>query len=44
MTNYCTTCGQEVREGDKFCAECGTPVDSPASSPLIARWETCDIT
>jgi hypothetical protein len=44
MAKYCTTCGYEVREGDKFCAECGTPVGSPASSPLIPRRETCEIT
>ena len=30
MSNYCTTCGQEVREGDKFSAECGTPIGSLA--------------
>jgi roadblock/LC7 domain-containing protein len=44
MAKYCTNCGHELREGDKFCAECGTPVGSPASVPLRPRWETCDIT
>ncbi len=28
MTKYCTNCGHEPQEGDKFCAECGAPVDT----------------
>jgi hypothetical protein len=26
MANYCTNCGHQLREGEKFCAACGTPV------------------
>jgi len=44
MARYCTNCGHELRDGDKFCSECGTPVGSLASSPLRPRWETCEIT
>ncbi|SFJ52632.1 Uncharacterized membrane protein YvbJ [Halobacillus dabanensis] len=29
---YCRECGEELVEGNKFCLECGHPVD-PASSP-----------
>ena len=32
IVKYCTNCGVEVREGAKFCAKCGHPlqVDNPA--------------
>jgi len=44
MANYCAHCGHELRDGDKFCAECGTRIGSPASSPQRPQWETCEIT
>ena len=44
MAKYCDTCGHEVREGDKFCAECGAPIGSPAASLAPPRWETCEVT
>jgi hypothetical protein len=44
MAKYCTKCGHALRDGDKFCAECGKPIDGPASSPQRPRGETCDIT
>ena len=31
---YCTKCGIELRESDKFCSTCGTP---SAKAPLIPR-------
>jgi hypothetical protein len=44
MARYCANCGHEFRDGDKFCAECGTPIGSPVSSSLPPRWETCEVT
>jgi zinc-ribbon domain len=26
MAKHCTNCGHELRDSDKFCSECGTPV------------------
>ena len=25
---FCTNCGQEIQEGAKFCASCGTPTNN----------------
>ena len=44
MAKYCTHCGHKVRDGAKFCAECGTQIGVPAPPPQRIRWETCDIT
>lgn len=30
---YCTKCGHELRESDRFCAHCGAPAAPSASSP-----------
>jgi len=30
---YCTTCGQEIREGSKFCSQCGKPTGIDAAPP-----------
>lgn len=29
---YCSHCGNEVSENDKFCGKCGAPVSGPTSS------------
>ncbi|SRR5258706_15586812 len=45
MATFCTNCGHELREGGKFCAECGTPVEGqgiPQTAPI--GWEYCEIT
>lgn len=43
MAHHCTECGHELRDTDKFCAECGTPVDgAPPQAPVI-QWQYCDI-
>lgn len=26
---YCFSCGNEIREGNRFCNICGTPLDKP---------------
>ena len=26
---FCTNCGYELKEGDRFCENCGTPVENP---------------
>lgn len=31
-TMYCSKCGQELQDGQKFCANCGAPADSGAAS------------
>ncbi len=50
MAKYCTNCGREMREDDKFCAECGTPVSGAVSTPALPQqpyqplsWEYCTI-
>ena len=30
---FCKNCGNELKDGVKFCASCGTPVDAPAQEP-----------
>lgn len=30
---FCTSCGNEVAPGKKFCEYCGTPVEQPAGAP-----------
>lgn len=42
MAKYCANCGHELREGDKFCAGCGTPAGGVAMQAQPARrghWE-----
>ena len=43
MATHCTECGQELRDTDKFCAECGTPVGGAPSQPPVIQWQYCDI-
>jgi hypothetical protein len=47
IANFCSSCGHELREGEKFCAECGTPVDESAPQtqppPQPITYETCEI-
>jgi hypothetical protein len=44
MVKHCTNCGHELRETDKFCAECATPVGSTqVPSPQPLQYETCQI-
>ena len=26
---FCTNCGYELKEGDRFCENCGAPVENP---------------
>jgi hypothetical protein len=43
---HCTNCGHELREGEKFCAECGTPASGQAATYVQAtptQWEYCEI-
>jgi zinc-ribbon domain len=43
MAKHCTNCGHELRDGDKFCAECGTPTSGAVVQPQPTRWEYCEI-
>lgn len=38
MSNYCSECGNELTEGEKFCSECGTEIDGDAGNET--EWET----
>jgi hypothetical protein len=41
MATFCTSCGHELRDSDKFCAECGTAVGAPgAAQAQRAVYET----
>jgi phage shock protein C len=31
---YCTRCGSELRDTDRFCSQCGVNVASPHASPV----------
>jgi zinc ribbon protein len=48
MANHCTTCGNTLRDGDRFCASCGAPVGlsaapSETATPSQATtYETCE--
>ena len=33
---FCSNCGQPLNENDKFCPECGTPVEQPAAAQAAA--------
>ncbi len=33
---FCTNCGKQLEDGDRFCGNCGTPVENPTEiSPVI---------
>jgi len=34
---YCKSCGNELKEGDKFCPVCGTPVSAPQVTEVRAE-------
>jgi uncharacterized membrane protein YvbJ len=44
MANFCSNCGHELRERDKFCSECATPVGGAATQAQPERSEYCEIT
>lgn len=35
---YCTKCGQQINEGDKFCASCGNPKQANTNIPQGQQW------
>lgn len=43
MAKHCTNCGHELRDTDKFCAECGTAVGGVLSVSQATRQEACEI-
>jgi hypothetical protein len=43
VAKHCTNCGHELREGDKFCAECGTTTDGTAPQVSPVEWEYCEV-
>jgi zinc ribbon protein len=43
MAKHCTNCEHELRDTDKFCAECGTAVGGVTSQSQPTQWEYCDI-
>jgi zinc-ribbon domain len=40
MAKHCTNCGHELRETDKFCAECGTPLGGVAAQSIVLEFCT----
>ena len=38
MAKFCTNCGKELKDTDKACASCGTPVDgeAPVATQTVA--------
>ncbi len=36
---FCTNCGQQLKEGTKFCASCGTPTDNNENLKRKAAYE-----
>lgn len=34
---YCSKCATQIKEGDKFCENCGTPVETVAAEPVAAE-------
>ena len=34
---FCTRCGSELRESDRFCSQCGVNLSSPYSAPQAGR-------
>ncbi len=34
---YCGNCGNEIKEGEKFCGRCGAPVEQSAETPVVPR-------
>ncbi len=34
---FCTKCGTELREQDKFCFNCAAPTGRPVSAPRVAQ-------
>ena len=32
---YCKNCGKEVKEGEKFCRECGTSLDNNTTGKKV---------
>lgn len=34
---FCTNCGAQLKEGTRFCVQCGTPVKAPAATPAPAK-------
>jgi zinc-ribbon domain len=43
MASFCSNCGHDLREGAKFCDECGSAVGENHSQPPAERWEYCEI-
>ncbi len=43
MAKFCSTCGHELRDTDKFCSECATPVSGVAVQVQPEHWEYCEI-
>lgn len=41
MAKFCSNCGHELRDTDKFCSECGAAVGGGAALP--GAWEYCEI-
>ena len=34
---FCTNCGEQIKEGAKFCASCGAPTDFKENNDNIKR-------
>lgn len=36
---FCSHCGQELKEGGKFCPRCGAPVDPAAGAGFSTGYQ-----
>ncbi len=39
----CSHCGERIRQGDKFCAKCGTGINNPVIDQVGTYWEDVGI-
>ncbi len=39
----CPHCGEKIKQGDKFCAKCGTEINNPVIDQVDTYWEDVGI-
>ena len=40
---FCKKCGRELKDGTKFCDQCGTPQNVEAPRPCLKNQDNCII-
>lgn len=43
MARFCINCSHQLRDDEKFCAQCGTPVGGSSTPAQSVQWENCAI-